>query len=203
VQNKYKAFVFTLHFALCTLPFLLAGCSSTAIVKLTPVRSDTTLTVAFPRACYVPDESGEDRILLQSSPIDSPPTAGPGQPLPPQTDPPLWQVLVIELNWRTAVAGRRDSPVADNAVLHWYVYLKHETGTASWIHYQGSGAVSVNADSKGADVTINRADLHRIAAVGSLRDPLGDFRANGHFRAAIDPPHARQIAEDLAAATKP
>ncbi len=185
----------------------LTGCSSTALVKLTPIQSNTTLTVNFPRVCYVPDESGEDRILLQNSPIDSPPTAGPGQPLPAQNDPPLWQVLIIELNWRTNVAGRRDSLVSDNAVLQWYVYGKPDAGSVSWIHYQGSGAVSVDADNKGANVTINNAELHRIAAAGSLRDPLIDFHLNGHFRAVIDPPHAKQITDDLAAAlagtTKP
>jgi hypothetical protein len=203
VQNKNKSLVFVLQSALCALSFFAAGCSSTALVKLTPIHSDTTLTVNFPRACYVPDESGEDRILLQSSPIDEPPTAGPGQPLPPQSDPPLWQVLVIELNWRTNVAGRRDSLVADNAVLHWYVHGKTDTGVVSWIHYQGSGAVSVDADSKGANVTIHNAELHRVAATGSLRDPLMDFHLNGHFRAVIDPPHAKQINDDLAAALKP
>ena len=135
--------------------------------------------------------------MLQTSPIDEPPDAAPGDPLPPVTAPPLWQVLVIQLHWRSPNAGRTDSPVADNAVLHWYVYGKpDETGTAL-LHYVGTGAVSVSPDSSGADVIIHRAELRLTDRRGNLRDPLADFRISTHFHALADTPHFNEIMEDL------
>lgn len=176
---------------------LSGGCSSGAVVSIKPVQSRQSLTLSFPRACYVRDQSGEDQIILQNSPIDEPPTVTAGQPLPPVSAPPLWQVLVIQLHWRTSVAGRRDSLVADNAVLHWYVYGKPDERGTAVIHYMGTGAVSVATDHDGASVTIHNAELRKIDQFGDLRDPLVDFRINSRFRAADDPQHAKQILDDL------
>jgi hypothetical protein len=167
------------------------------VVSIKPVQSRQTLTLSFPRACYVRDQSGEDQIMLQSSPIDEPLAVTAGQPLPPISAPPLWQVLVIQLHWRTSIAGRRDSLVADNAVLHWYVYGKPNPYGTAVIHYMGTGAVSVATDNEGASVTIHNAELHKVDQFGDLRDPLVDFRINSHFRAVDDLQHAKQILDDL------
>jgi hypothetical protein len=189
-------------FLLCMLTFgLLPGCSSTAIVTVKPVAQHDLMTVNFPRACYEKDQSGQDQIVLQSSPIDEPSNAGPGQPIAPVTAPPLWQVLVIQLHWRTAAAGHADSPVADNAVLHWYVYGKPDEHGTAMLHYLGTGAVSVSTDSNGASVTIHNAELHRIEQHGNLKDPLVDFHINSQFNAVEDPVRLKQILDDLHAAT--
>jgi hypothetical protein len=192
--------VFTFHFAFCILTFLLVGCSSNAIVTVKPIHSRDTLTINFTRACYQKDQSGQDKIVLESDPIDEPPTAGAGQPIKPVTAPPLWQVLEIELHWRTAAAGNSDSPVAENAVMHWYVYGKPD-GTAL-LHYVGTGAVSVAPNSSGAKVEIHSAQLRRIEQHGNLRDPLVDFKITGKFNAVEDPVHLKEIEEDLGKAIR-
>ena len=135
--------------------------------------------------------------MLESSPIDEAPSAAPGSALPPVTAPPLWQVLVIQLHWRTQNAGRADSSVADNAVLHWYVYGKHDEHGTAILHYVGSGAVSVSTDSSGANVRIQNAELRLVERHGNLRDPLADFRINTRFHALAATQHFQEIMDDL------
>lgn len=111
---------------------LSVGCSSNAVVTLKPIPGNSALTATFTRTCYQKDQSGQDEIVLESDPINEPIDTAPGQPINAVTTPPLWQVLVIQLHWRTSLAGSPDSPVGDNAVMHWYIYGKPDRqGTAS------------------------------------------------------------------------
>ncbi len=138
--------------------------------------------------------------MLENDPLDQPPSAPAGAPLPPVTDPPIWQVLDIQLHWRSPTPGVKDSPVADNAVLHWYVYGKPDGLGTSVLQYVGTGTVTLSADtnrSGGANVSIRNAELHLAEKHGSLLDPLVDFRITTAFHAADDPAHLKGILEDL------
>ena len=180
------------------LPLLQLGCAaSAAVVTVKPINAKQSMTINFTRACIQKDPSGEDQIVLESDPIDQPPNAPADQPLQPVTAPPLWQVLVIQLHWRTAAAGVHDSSAPDNAVMHWYVYGKpDDTGTAL-LHYLGTGAVSVSTNNTGAAVSIRNAELRLVDQHGHLRDPLVDFRISTSFHAIEDPIHLREIMDDL------
>jgi hypothetical protein len=185
------------HYSLLTLLLAFQGCSSSPIVDLKPVNSHQSLEARFSRAYYAPSESGEDRVVLLSDPIDDPTGTGAGDALSPSTGPPLWQVLYIELHWRSSSPGKADSLVADNAVLHWYVYGK-PTGTGMGaLHYVGTGSVEVSPDKTGADVTVSKTNLRLLDHHGELRDPFHEFQISTTFHAANDPAHLRQTLSDV------
>jgi hypothetical protein len=197
MQNEEGPFRFVLHSAFIILTFLLSGCSSTAVVTIKPVQSPEALSIAFSRAYYHSEQSAQDQIILEKSPIDESEDTGPGGVLPVVTSPPLWQVLLIQLHWRSSNAGRVDSPVADNAVLHWYVYGKPDDHGTALLHYVGTGKVSVSPDGSGAGVYIHNAELHLTDHHGNLRDPLVDFIIHTHFHAMTNPQQYDQVMQDL------
>ncbi len=176
---------------------LSVGCSSNAVVTLKPLPGNRALTATFTRTCYQKDQSGQDEIVLESDPINEPIDTAPGQPINAVTTPPLWQVLVIQLHWRTSLAGSPDSPVGDNAVMHWYIYGKPDRQGTALIEYLGTGPVSVSPNSSGAAVGIYNAELHCSQKRGNLKDPLVHFRVNSQFNAVEDPVHLHEILSDL------
>ena len=173
------------------------GCSSYPTVDLKPNGSHQTVQARFSRAYYAPSESGEDRIVLLSDPIDDPTDNNPGEALSPSTAPPLWQVLYIELHWRSSSPAKADSLVASNAVLHWYVYGKPTSTKMGVLHYVGTGSVQISADTTGADVTVSRGDLKLLDHHGQLHDPFHAFQINTAFRARNDPAHLKQTLADI------
>jgi len=197
MQNEEKTCAIALHSAFIILTFLLTGCSSTATVTIRPVQSHDALSIVFSQALYHGEQSGQDQIVLEKSPIDESAPEGPGGSLLPIKTPPLWEVLLIQLHWRSASAGRADSPVADNAVLHWYVYGKPDGHGIALLHYVGTGPIAVSTDGSGADVYIHNAELHLADHRGNLRDPLVDFKINSRFHAVTDPKQFNQIMDDL------
>jgi hypothetical protein len=189
MQNEERPAFFVLHSAFIILTFLSltflgAGCSSTAVVTVRPIQTHDALSITFPQVLYHPEQSGQDQILLEKSPIDETPDVGPGG-------------VLVQLHWRSASAGRTDSTVADNAVLHWYVYGKSDEHGTALLHYVGTGAVAVTTDSSGAGIYIHNAELHLADHHGNLRDPLGDFKITSRFHAVTDPQRFQQIMNDL------
>jgi hypothetical protein len=176
---------------------LLVGCSSNFTVDVQPANSHQTLEANFTRAYFAPSESSEDRVVLLSDPIDDPTDTTHGGPLQRDTDPPLYNVLLVQLHWRIASPAKADSLVAHNAVLHWYVYGK-PTGTGIGIlHYVGTGQVVINTDSTGADVSITRAELQLADQNGSLRDPFQKMEIKSHFHAVLNPGLLNRALDDV------
>ncbi len=177
--------------------FFPLGCTTYPTVELKPINARQTVEAHFSRAYYAPAESGEDRIVLLSDPIDDPTDTDAGDALTPSTAPPLWQVLYIELHWRSASPAKADALVASNAVLHWYVYGKPTSTKMGALHYVGTGSVAVSADSSGADVIINKADLKLLDRHGELHDPFREFEISTTFHARSDPAHLHQTLSDI------
>jgi hypothetical protein len=198
------SFIFHLSFSmnflpkLCCVTFvLLVGCTSIPTVNLKPTNSRQLIQVEFGRAFFSPSESGDDRIVLVSDPIDQPTEAASGDALAVATSPPIWQVLLIQLHWRTSASPKEDSLVANNAVLHWYVYGKPTSTGVGVLHYVGSGSVSVSTNSTGADVVINHADLKLADQHGEIHDPFQAFQIKTSFRAQTDPARLNQSLDDV------
>ena len=181
----------------CVTLVLLVGCTSIPTVNLKPINSRQLIKMEFGRAFFAPGESGDDRIVLVSDPIDQPTEAAPGDALAVATSPPIWQVLLIQLHWRTSASPKEDSLVANNAVLHWYVYGKPTSTGMGVLHYIGSGSVSVSTDSTGADVVINHADLKLAERHGDIHDPFQAFQIKTDFRAETDPARLNQSMDDV------
>jgi hypothetical protein len=176
---------------------LAPGCTSIPTVVLKPVNSRQSLKIDFGHAYFAPSESGDDRIVLLSEPMDQPTESSPGDALAVNNSPPIWQVLLIQLHWRTSASPKEDSLVANNAVLHWYVYGKPRSTSMGVLHYVGSGSVSVSTDSNGADVTINHAELKLLDQHGQINDPFQAFQIRTDFRAQADPARLQQSLDDV------
>jgi len=189
---------YSLFVALATL--VLAGCTESPSVDLTPVNSRHRVHINFSCAYFAPNQSGEDQIILLSDPIDEPTKTTNDGALKPATAPPLWQVLSIELHWRTSRSPRVDSLVATNAVLHWYVYGKPTATGVGVLHYLGTGSVSISTDSTGADVTVSHADLKLADQHGYIKDPFGQFQISTTFRAQTSKAFVQQSLDDIAKA---
>ena len=151
----------------------------------------------FGRAYFAPSESGEDKILLLSDPIDDPTESSPGDALAVATSPPIWQVVLIQLHWRTTASPKEDQLVANNAVLHWYVYGKPTGSRVGVLHYVGSGSVSISTNSTGAEVTINHAELKLADRHGQIHDPFAAFGIKSVLHADINPALVQQSIEDV------
>ena len=190
--------IFFHFFCLLGMALVLAGCNgSGALVAIHTTAPRRSLSVNFVHAYFGRSAGGEDQIVLLRQPIDDVPDQSADQPLIRQTTPALSQVLVIQLHWRTAPAGNSDSPVANNAVLHWYVYGEPgETGMGV-LQYVGSGAVSFSPTGPTASVSVHNAELSLFDKHGPLHDPLGTFKIDADFKASLDPQLMQQTMDDL------
>ncbi len=187
----------TLHSAFCIFFLVLAvGCSSsTPSLTVVPAETNKPLRANFNLALWLENQAGEDRIVLLNDPIEQPPAGSAGEPLQPLTSPPLRQVLVIDLQWRSSVAANLDTPASENAVLNWYVY-----GGQGLIQYHGTGFVAVTPRGNGANVSIKNSSLSLMQSAGGLIDPFGKFTIDGSFHAAANPQRIHMVMADLATA---
>jgi hypothetical protein len=195
---RYSRFRYSFFSALIII--LLQGCTVAPTVDLTPINARQRMHINFTRAYFAPSESGEDQIILLSDPIDDSTRTSNSGGLAVATAPPLWQVLSIQLHWRTNTSPKTDSLVASNAVLHWYVYGKPTTTGVGVVHYLGTGSVSISTDATGADVTVSHADLKLADRHGDIRDPFGQFQITTTFHAQTSPVHLQQSLDDVAKA---
>ncbi len=177
-----------------------AGCqSSYPTVTLRPDDHRRPFTATFTRAYWSQDQAGDDQVVLVNDPFDHNSAPSTGDPLNPSKTPPITQLLYIHLQWRTAIFSRGETPVTSNAVLDWYVY---GGGSASMIHYTGSGHVSIDAGKAKAVVDIRHAELKLADRFGSLQDPFKSFSVDGSITAINSPGELKHVLGDLASETK-
>jgi hypothetical protein len=185
-------------FPCCVLFALLAAsCAQTPVVNLKPINELQALKVPFTRAYFSPSESGEDHIVLLSDPIDEGADASAGDALTPVKSPPIWQLLSIQLHWRSTDSPKEDQLVANNAVLHWYVYGKPTTTGMGVLHYVGTGSVAISTDTDGAEVKINHAELKLADQHGTIHDPFGTFTIKASTYAVTNPAQVQQCMDDV------
>ena len=182
----------------CGLLAALVGCSASNLptVELTGTKLGRPTAQAFTRAFVAQNDVGEDQVVVIDSPLDHSREANAASPLEPLTAPPVTQVLAIRLHWR-ANGAASGSPAAMNAVLHWYAYGPASGSNSGFVHYVGTGFVTLTPKGDGATVTVDHGTMKLVDRVGSLRDPFGSFRIDGTFHAVADGGQLRQVQEDV------
>lgn len=97
----------------------------------------------------------------------------------------LRRVLRIRTLWQPVTGAKPDSPAATNAALHYFVIADAPaSGPPSYIHYAGTGFVTVDDHGDPLDVHVAGATLSRLDRRGAMSDPLERFTLRGDFSAA-------------------
>jgi len=144
---------------------------------------------------FCSSESGEDQIVLISDPIDESASTtkdGALKPSPRRR----WQVLSIQLHWRTSSSPKTDALVATSGAALVRVRQTHRTGVGV-LHYLGTGSVSISSNSSGANIDITQADLKFCRPPGRIRDPFQAFSIRAHVHAENNPGQVRQCLADI------
>jgi hypothetical protein len=195
----------TFQSAICNLRssivfLLLTGCSPHPPDLTVDARAHSgLLDQHFTRAYFSLDDAGDDRLVLVNDPIDQKIPGPPGGPLPSVAISPVRQVFFARLHWRAGAGTSAGSVAAVNAVLHWYVYGGPGPGQ-SIIHYEGVGAVRIDASGSAGRIEIEDGSLKLVEKIGDLVDPLKSFTVNGTFQASLNPGQVDAVIAEVHAA---
>lgn len=177
-----------------TLSLILGGCHSNPATQVTLKSQDNgrVLIQRFARAYATRNQAGETSVVLVddghvSPTADGPTVEGSGPVLMPTRNPPLRQVLYIQILWNAMPNVQADAPSATNAVMDWVVRSYGSSGQPQTLHYQGAGFVWLDPGSQSVRVKIRNATLALKGRSGTeLEDPLGNCTMSGTIVALMD-----------------
>ena len=161
------------------IPLAVCGCNDSPTITLTT--RDQSFTQTFTNSYCSITAGGDDVVVLVDDPHEG------------ST---LQHVLRIRMLWHPVNGAKPNSPASTNAALHFFVTDPSSTEPC-YIHYAGTGFVTVEHDGPTAEVRIRNATLARLESRGPIGDPLQKFNLSGDFKATLDGHKVDAVLADL------